>query len=73
MSPFLTQTFHCSSPRKMTASKMDPSCTIGFYCGNNTDLEKLIADLEKVLQIHVHVLPLNNNISAFLKKKILWI
>ncbi|XP_007907151.1 cysteine protease ATG4C isoform X2 [Callorhinchus milii] len=48
-SDFPIQSFHCSSPKKMPFSKMDPSCTIGFYCGSNTELGKILEEIRKVL------------------------
>lgn len=49
-SNFPLQSFHCPSPKKMPISKMDPSCTIGFYSRSVQDFERISQELSKVLQ-----------------------
>lgn len=44
----MLQSFHCPSPKKMSFKKMDPSCTIGFYCRTVQDFEKASEEITKV-------------------------
>lgn len=37
---FCFQSFHSVQPRTMSFKKMDPSCTIGFYCDTKADFER---------------------------------
>ncbi|XP_052032785.1 cysteine protease ATG4C isoform X4 [Apodemus sylvaticus] len=48
---FPLETFHCPSPKKMSFRKMDPSCTIGFYCRNVQDFERASEEISKMLKI----------------------
>ncbi|XP_014891678.1 cysteine protease ATG4C [Poecilia latipinna] len=49
-SDFPLQSYHCPSPKKMPFSKMDPSCTFGFYSKSAQDYERIREELSKLLE-----------------------
>ena len=55
---FPLNSYHCSTPRKLPINRMDPSCTIGFYCKTEDDLNNLIEFTRK------EILPLNQRING---------
>lgn len=47
---FPVESFHCCSPRKTAFTKMDPSCTLGFYCRTRDDFLAFRDRVVKVLR-----------------------
>ncbi|XP_077500758.1 autophagy-related 4b [Amblyomma americanum] len=45
---FPLESFHCAWPRKMSFFKMDPSCTMGFYCKTEEEFEKFVKDVKQL-------------------------
>ena len=52
-SEFDIHTYHCRTPRKFAATKMDPSCTIGFFCKEREDFQLLRRKTEPVSRYFV--------------------
>ena len=48
---FPLHTFHCVSPRKMLSSKMDPSCTFGFYLRSKAEFDKFVTYVNEILGV----------------------
>ncbi|XP_066248613.1 cysteine protease ATG4D isoform X1 [Euwallacea similis] len=46
---FSLTTFHCRSPRKLSITKIDPSCCIGFYCRTKEDFLTLIETVQPII------------------------
>lgn len=45
---FPVETFHCQYPRKLSFSKMDPTCTLGFYCKTKEDFDNFLLEVPKI-------------------------
>ena len=57
-SNFPLNSYHCSTARKLPINRIDPSCTIGFYCKTEDDLNNLIEFTRK------EMLPSNQKING---------
>ncbi|XP_029294054.1 cysteine protease ATG4D-like [Cottoperca gobio] len=55
---FPLETFHCKYPRKMSFSRMDPSCTIGFYAKGQKDFESLCTVVNEALSTSAETYPI---------------
>ncbi|XP_054909658.1 cysteine protease ATG4C [Poeciliopsis prolifica] len=49
-SDFPLQSYHCPSPKKMPFSKMEPSCSIGFYSRNPQDYQRFREEMSKLVE-----------------------
>ncbi|KAF3846851.1 hypothetical protein F7725_003929 [Dissostichus mawsoni] len=52
------KSFHCKYPRKMSFSRMDPSCTIGFYAKGHRDFESLCTAVHEALSTSASTYPI---------------
>ncbi|XP_018554126.1 LOW QUALITY PROTEIN: cysteine protease atg4da [Lates calcarifer] len=55
---FPLESFHCKYPRKMAVSRMDPSCTIGFYAKGQRDFESLCTVVNEALSTSAETYPM---------------
>ncbi|XP_067678826.1 cysteine protease ATG4C-like [Haliotis asinina] len=46
---FPVQSFHCVSPRKLSFTKMDPSCTVGFYIRTKAEFDKFVKSVSGIV------------------------
>ncbi|XP_026179835.1 cysteine protease ATG4D-like [Mastacembelus armatus] len=55
---FPLESFHCNYPRKMSFSRMDPSCTIGFYAKSQKDFKSLCTVVNEALSTSADTYPM---------------
>lgn len=55
---FPLESFHCKHAKKMAFSRMDPSCSIGFYAKDQRDFETLCTDVTETLSTSTDTYPM---------------
>lgn len=55
---FPIESFHCKHPRKMAFSRMDPSCTIGFYAKGQKEFELMCEAVSEAVSTSAETYPM---------------
>ncbi|KAG1451346.1 hypothetical protein G6F56_008109 [Rhizopus delemar] len=54
-------TYHCSTPRKIRLSSIDPSMMVGFYCRNMREFDLLCQQIEKISKNHTPIVSIEQS------------
>ncbi|KAG1047456.1 hypothetical protein G6F43_010096 [Rhizopus delemar] len=58
-------TYHCTIPRKVHISNIDPSMLVGFYCQNISDFESLCQQITKTSKNHSAIISVEQSAPVY--------